>query len=174
MKRGLKASFLRTVSGMVAFTLLLPACQHSSPPTATTSQESEPTSHTDATPPSSPESTDSKSPALQPSTTEVPADFPLPIYAGLKVVGQMTTEHQGRKGIQIELTGDISSQEVADFYEQEFKKRGLEVRRGTAHAQSDGEVLLLGQSPTITAGLMITTDNEGKKRVILSWSEQRQ
>lgn len=85
----------------------------------------------------------------------------------------MSIERAGRKGIQIELIGEVNLQEVVRFYEKEFQKRGLQVRKGTAHQQSQEEALLLGQSETITAGLMLTADNSGKKRVLLSWSEQK-
>lgn len=106
-------------------------------------------------------------------TAEAPAEFPLPIYEGLQLVDKLTTEREGRTGIQLELVGEVDPQKVVEFYEREFQKRGLSVRKGTAHAQSHEEALLLGQSETITAGLMITADNSGKKRVLLSWSEQK-
>lgn len=85
----------------------------------------------------------------------------------------MSIERAGRKGIQIELIGEVNLQEVVRFYEKEFQKRGLQVRKGSAPQQSQEEALLLGQSETITAGLMLTADNSGKKRVLLSWSEQK-
>lgn len=105
---------------------------------------------------------------------EAPTDFPLPLYEGLQVVDKLTTEREGRFGSQLELVGEVDPQQVVAFYEREFQKRGLTVRKGTAHAQSHEEALLLGQSETITAGLMITGDESGKKRVLLSWSEQKQ
>ena len=82
----------------------------------------------------------------------------------------MSIEREGRKGIDIELIGEVNPQEVVRFYKQEFQKRGLQVR---THHQSQEEALLLGQSETITAGLMLTTNNSGEKRVLLSWSEQK-
>ncbi len=141
-----------------------PAPQPTEPPPVETSSERP------QTPLNTPAPTHAETPK---PATEAPADFPLPIHEGLKVVNTLTTEREGRVGIQLELVGEVDPQKVVEFYEHEFQKRGLSVRKGTAHAQSHEEALLLGQSETVTAGLMITADESGKKRVLLSWSEQK-
>lgn len=107
------------------------------------------------------------------ATATAPEDFPLPIYTGLQVKGSLRTQTGDFKGIQVELVGDVSPQAIADFYEAEFKKRGLNVSKMNQKTASGEEVLLLGQSETITAGFAASRE-QNKTRVVLSWSEKQQ
>lgn len=113
----------------------------------------------------------------QPSDTTVtataPEDFPLPIYAGLQVKGSLRTQTGDFKGTQVELIGDATPQAIAGFYEAEFKKRGLNVSKMNQKTAAGEEILLLGQSETITAGLAASRE-KNETRVVLSWSEKQQ
>jgi hypothetical protein len=77
-------------------------------------------------------------------TTAVPEDFPLPIYAGMRVNKTLRTQTGDFKGIQVELVGDASPQAVADFYEAEFKKRNLNVSKMNQKTAAGEEILISG------------------------------
>lgn len=112
----------------------------------------------------------------QPSETAAtiaPEDFPLPIYAGLQVKGSLRTQTGDFKGIQVELVGDAAPQAIADFYEAEFKKRGLNVSKMNQKTAAGEEILILGQSETITAGIAASREKD-ETRVVVSWSVQQQ
>jgi len=104
--------------------------------------------------------------------TAVPDDFPLPLYTGMQVKNTLRTQTGDFKGIQVELVGDASPQAVADFYEAEFKKRQLNVSKMNQKTATGEEILLLGQSETITAGVS-TMREQNQTRAVLSWSEKQ-
>ena len=115
----------------------------------------------------------------QPTPTESAAtnaaaleSFPLPIYTGMRVNKTLRTQTGDFKGIQVELLGDASPQAVADFYEAEFKKRALHVSKMDQKTAAGEEILILGQSETITAGISAMRE-QNQTRVVLSWSEKQ-
>lgn len=112
-------------------------------------------------------------PSESTATTTAPEDFPLPLYTGLQVKGSLRTQTGDFKGIQVELVGDAAPQAIADFYEAEFKKRGLNVSKMNQKTAAGEEILLLGQSETITAGFAASRE-KNETRVVLSWSEKQQ
>jgi hypothetical protein len=105
-------------------------------------------------------------------TTAAPDGFPLPIYAGMRVNKTLRTQTGDFKGIQVELIGDASPQAVADFYEAEFTKRNLKVSKMNQKTATGEEILILGQSETITAGISAVRE-QNQTRVVLSWSEKQ-
>ncbi len=110
-------------------------------------------------------------PPAEQTTRETAVDFPLPIMEGLKVESTLTTSAQGRRGKQLALTGNIPPSQVANFYEAEFRKRGLQIRKTQADSAHEADLLMLGESETVTAGLMVVRDPEsGETKVVLSWS----
>ena len=68
--------------------------------------------------------------------------------------------------------GDASPQAVADFYEAEFNKRNLKVSKMNQKTAAGEEILILGQSETITAGVSVMRE-QNQTRVVLSWSENQ-
>ena len=104
--------------------------------------------------------------------TAAPDDFPLPIYTGMQVKNTLRTQTGDFKGIQVELVGDASPQAVADFYEAEFNKRNLKVSKMNQKTATGEEILILGQSETITAGVSAVRE-QNQTRVVLSWSEKQ-
>ncbi|MDM7461556.1 MAG: hypothetical protein P3X24_007925 [bacterium] len=105
-------------------------------------------------------------------TAQTPQDFPLPIYTGFNIANTLRTQTGDFKGLQVEIVGDAPLQAVSDFYEAEFKKRGLQVRKLAQNTDQGEEALVLGQSETITAGVSATRANN-QTRVVLSWSEKK-
>lgn len=105
-------------------------------------------------------------------TDAAPEGFPLPIYAGMRVNKTLRTQTGDFKGMQVELLGDASPQAVADFYEAEFKKRNLNVSKMNQKTAAGEEILILGQSDNITAGVA-TAREKNQTRVVLSWSEKQ-
>ncbi len=105
-------------------------------------------------------------------TAAAPEDFPLPIVAGMQVKGTLRTQTGDFKGMQVEITGDASPQAVADFYEAEFKKRNLNVSKMNQKTDAGEEILVLGQSERITAGVAANRENN-QTRAVLSWSEKQ-
>lgn len=117
-------------------------------------------------------SAESPSVPSQEQARSTPEDFPLPIMEGLKVVSTLSTRQADRSGKQLELTGKVEPVRIAEFYEAEFRKRGLSIRKSQGDSAHGGEILLLGTSETVTAGLIVTRDDEsGETRAVLSWSE---
>ena len=106
------------------------------------------------------------------ATDAAPEGFPLPIYAGMRVNKTLRTQTGDFKGMQVELLGDASPQAVADFYEAEFKKRNLNVSKMNQKTAAGEEILILGQSDNITAGVA-TAREKNQTRVVLSWSEKQ-
>jgi hypothetical protein len=106
------------------------------------------------------------------ATDAAPEGFPLPIYAGMRVNKTLRTQTGDFKGMQVELLGDASPQAVADFYEAEFKKRNLKVSKMNQKTAAGEEILILGQSDNITAGVA-TAREKNQTRVVLSWSEKQ-
>ncbi|GIV09770.1 MAG: hypothetical protein KatS3mg019_1861 [Fimbriimonadales bacterium] len=105
-------------------------------------------------------------------SVKAPEGLPLPIYTGFKVVNTMRTQTGDFQGMQVEITGDAPLQTVSDFYEAEFKKLGLDVRKLAQKTSAGEEALVLGQSDKITAGVSATRENN-QTRVVLSWSEKK-
>jgi hypothetical protein len=105
-------------------------------------------------------------------THAAPEDFPLPIYTGMRINKTLRTQTGDFKGIQVELLGDASLQAVADFYEAEFKKRALNVSKMDQKTAVGEEILILGQSDNITAGISASRE-KNQTRVVLSWSEKQ-
>jgi hypothetical protein len=105
-------------------------------------------------------------------TDAAPEGFPLPIYAGMRVNKTLRTQTGDFKGMQVELLGDASPQAVADFYEAEFKKRNLKVSKMNQKTAAGEEILILGQSDNITAGIAASRE-KNQTRVVLSWSEKQ-
>ncbi len=106
------------------------------------------------------------------ATDAAPEGFPLPIYTGMRVNKTLRTQTGDFKGMQVELLGDASPQAVADFYEAEFKKRNLKVSKMNQKTAAGEEILILGQSDNITAGVA-TAREKNQTRVVLSWSEKQ-
>lgn len=104
--------------------------------------------------------------------TQLPSDFPLPVYEGFTVKNTIRTATSDAHGTQVEIIGDAAPEVVARFYEAEFRKRGLEVSKLTQKTETGDEVLVLGMSSTITAGI-VATKEQSRTRVILSWSEKK-
>ena len=104
--------------------------------------------------------------------TAAPDDFPLPIYTGMQVKNTLRTQTGDFKGVQVELVGDASPQAVVDFYEAEFTKRNLKVSKMNQKTATGEEILILGQSETITAGVSAMRE-QNQTRVVLSWSEKQ-
>jgi hypothetical protein len=123
-----------------------------------------PAPQAESTPPQPKESGD--------AAAAVPEDFPLPIYTGMQVKNTLRTQTGDFKGVQVELVGDASPQAVADFYEAEFKKRNLNVSKMNQKTAAGEEILILGQSETITAGVSAMRE-QNQSRVVLSWSEKQ-
>ncbi len=94
--------------------------------------------------------------------------MPLPIYPGFKIENSLRTQTGDFQGMQVKIVGDASLQAVADFYKAEFQKRGLQISEMTQQS----EVLVLGQTDKITAGISATRE-DNKTRVVLSWSEKK-
>ncbi|MCX7992884.1 MAG: hypothetical protein N2651_04355 [Fimbriimonadales bacterium] len=105
-------------------------------------------------------------------TTQAPDDFPLPIYEGFTVKNTLRTQTGDFKGMQVEIAGNATPETVAQFYEAEFNKRGLKVSKMTQKTDAGDEVLVLGQSDKITAGIAAAKEQD-QTRVILSWSEKK-
>lgn len=105
-------------------------------------------------------------------TAKVPDDFPLPLYEGFTVTDTLRTQAGDFRGIQLEITGNATPEAVAQFYEAEFNKRGLKVSKMSQKTETGNEVLVLGQSDQITAGIAATRE-DNKTRVVLSWSEKK-
>ena len=78
-------------------------------------------------PPPQAESTPLQPKASGATATAAPDDFPLPIYAGMRVNKTLRTQTGDFKGVQVELVGDASPQAVADFYEAEMHGQLLPV-----------------------------------------------
>ncbi len=149
--------------------LLLSAC--------TSKQEGVPQSEKPTAPsvPSTPTPAPAPEPPSTPTQEQTSAtteDFPLPIMEGLKVSLTMSTTRDNRAGKQLALTGKVDPVRISEFYEAEFRKRGLTIRKTPGDAAHGGEILLLGTSDTVTTGLLVTRDAEsGETRAVLSWSE---
>ncbi len=119
-------------------------------------------------------SAESSTSASQKPTASPEEEFPLPVMEGLRVVSTLSTTRGDRSGKQLELTGKVNPAQIAAFYEAEFRKRGLSIRKTQDDAMHGGEILLLGTSETITAGLIVTRDPESSEsRAVLSWSEAK-
>lgn len=101
-------------------------------------------------------------------TAKAPDGMPLPIYPGFKIENSLRTQTGDFQGMQVKIVGDASLQAVADFYKAEFQKRGLQISEMTQQS----EVLVLGQTDKITAGISATRE-DNKTRVVLSWSEKK-
>ena len=123
-------------------------------------------------PPPQAESTPPQPKASGATATAAPDDFPLPIYAGMQVKNTLRTQTGDFKGMQVELLGDASPQAVADFYEAEFKKRALNVSKMDQKTTVGEEILILGQSDGVTAGIAVSRE-KNQTRVVLSWSEKQ-
>ena len=106
------------------------------------------------------------------TTNAAPEGFPLPIYTGMRVNKTLRTQTGDFKGMQVELLGDASPQAVADFYEAEFKKRALNVSKMDQKTTVGEEILILGQSDGVTAGIAVSRE-KNQTRVVLSWSEKQ-
>ncbi|MFN4033080.1 MAG: hypothetical protein ACK4ME_05565 [Fimbriimonadales bacterium] len=105
-------------------------------------------------------------------TAQTPDDLPLPIYTGFKIANTTRTQTGDFKGVQVEIVGDAPLQAVSDFYEAEFNKRRLTVRKLAQKTAQGEEALVLGQSDTITAGVSATRE-KNQTRIVLSWSEKQ-
>ncbi|MCS6919612.1 MAG: hypothetical protein NZM28_07565, partial [Fimbriimonadales bacterium] len=79
-------------------------------------------------------------------TAQAPEGMPLPIYTGFKLGKTMRTQTSDSQGMQAEIIGDAPLQAVSDFYEAEFKKRGLKVSKMTQKTSTGDEALVLGES----------------------------
>jgi len=89
---------------------------------------------------------------------------------GLKVASTTATSAGDYSGTQVALTGSVPADKVIQFYEAEFQKRGLQIRKTTMEDES----LLLGESEQVTAGVIVSPDKStGAVQVVLSWSQRK-
>ncbi|MCS7208781.1 MAG: hypothetical protein NZ874_04335 [Fimbriimonadales bacterium] len=173
--RATTCGLLTAVVAMALTLSVLSGCakqeQASEPPRDTATRSTEPAPSATPKPVSAPTPPSPATRAEPPAKTELPPNFPLPIYAGMKVERTMRTQMGGFQGVQVELIGEASLQAVAEFYEAEFRKRGLEVRKAVEQQETGEGMLVLGRSSRVTAGLIAVREGT-QTRVTLSWSEK--
>ncbi|OYT73438.1 MAG: hypothetical protein CFK49_06480 [Armatimonadetes bacterium JP3_11] len=104
--------------------------------------------------------------------TKLPEDFPLPLYTGFQIKNTLRTQAGDFRGTQVELVGNAPLNAIAEFYEAEFRKRQLKVSKMNQKTGSGEELLMLGQSETVTAGVAATQEGN-QTRIVLSWSEKQ-
>lgn len=104
--------------------------------------------------------------------TKLPKDFPLPIYTGFQIKNTLRTQAGDFRGVQVEAVGDAPLNAIAEFYDAEFNKRGLKVSKMNQKTGAGEEMLMLGQSETVTAGIAATKEGN-QTRIVLSWSEKQ-
>ncbi|MFQ3611410.1 MAG: hypothetical protein SNJ72_07940, partial [Fimbriimonadales bacterium] len=80
----------------------------------------------------------------------LPEGFPLPVMEGLAVKGTLATSTGDFSGNQVELAGSVPPAKIAEFYEAEFAKRGLQIRKTSMPSDKGEEILILGESEQVT------------------------
>jgi hypothetical protein len=106
---------------------------------------------------------------------QVPEGFPLPLRPGAKVEhGAHMTGADGAEVFQLTCDAPGTAKELADFYEKEFKDRGLEVMRTEQGGGGTVMFILAAQSEDVDASAMIVQEGgTNRPRVTLSWSSHR-
>ncbi|MFN3691041.1 MAG: hypothetical protein ACK4UU_08975, partial [Fimbriimonadales bacterium] len=112
-------------------------------PRASNAEPSEPKSAHDA-------------PTLPEYPEDFPEDVPLPVYAQFQVKNRVQVAAGDSRGVQLEIIGEAAPQSVAAFYEAEFRKRGLKVSTTAQRSEEGEELLVLGLSASVTAGVAVT------------------
>lgn len=111
--------------------------------------------------------------------TNVPKDFPLPLYKDAKVEYSAhiePTADNKEENYQIHLTSKDPAETVAKFYEAELKKKGLEVNR--IDQKFNGmEIITLAcesQKDNVSATAQAQRDADSDTtRIILTWTNQK-
>lgn len=103
---------------------------------------------------------------------QIPKDFPVPIYDGFKVKDVMRMQILDKEIIQIDAVGNAAPESVAQFYEAEFKKRGMQITISTKQEAKGVVTLVIGSSNELS--VTATVSREGNQtRLILSWGKPK-
>ncbi len=156
---------------LISIAVVMSACAPKQESVATAEQGSAPQATAPAQPNEAPTTTAESDTE---ETQKLPEGFPLPVMSGLRVNSTIATSSGDFSGNQVELFGSVAPEKVAEFYESEFNKRGLKVSKTTMSTEKGQEVLVLGESEKVTAGIVAVMDEKsGGSRVVVSWSERK-
>lgn len=160
---------------VMLLSLMLAGCAKQAQETAATPPPDSGTALQPTEPPlPAPQSASAEKDSTQNATTNTkpPADFPLPLYTGFQIKNTLRTQAGDFQGTQVELVGNAPLNAIAEFYEAEFNKRQLKVSKMNQKTSTGEEMLMLGQSETVTAGVAATQEGN-QTRIVLSWSEKQ-
>jgi hypothetical protein len=106
---------------------------------------------------------------------EVPEGFPLPIRPGASVEHSAhMTGPDGTDVFQLSYSAAGTAKELADFYETDFKERGLEITRSQQSGGGTEMFMVGGKSDEIDASAMVMHESgAGRPMVSLTWSTRK-
>lgn len=108
---------------------------------------------------------------------KLPQGFPLPIADGAKVENSMSKDKGEEKHFVVTLSSPVAATgRIADFYERELERKGLEVERSNFEVDGALSVNMTGRGEgNVSAAVTIFANNEDDKALIsLSWEEKPQ
>jgi hypothetical protein len=109
-------------------------------------------------------------------STEVPADFPLPVLDGAEVAATASTgKPDGGKSFHVSLKSARPPAEIADFYQAALRDSGMKVRRQEHKMAGTHMVMLSGskgkkKQRTQASVHVSKPPNEEKANVMITWS----
>jgi hypothetical protein len=106
---------------------------------------------------------------------ELPAGFPIPIYAGAKVENHThITQPGGQEVFQATITSSASPQDVAAFYEKFFTDKGVSVSRTEQSTGESKMVMLGGSSDDADAYAMVMREQPAEPTTAtVSWNVKK-
>lgn len=103
---------------------------------------------------------------------KVPEGFPLPIMKGGKLNTSAEMTSDGKKGWTAEMEFTAGPKEVADFYEQAVKERGMKVTRTDTNSEGSVDIVLMGESDTQTAFITVSKYEDEATILTVMWGDK--
>lgn len=106
---------------------------------------------------------------------ELPADFPIPLFAGAGVENTAHfTQPDGLAVFQLTISSTAAVKDIAEFYEKFFKDKGVSVTRTEQTSDDTKMVMLYGSSDQFDVNAMVLNERSSEPTTAtISWSVKK-